>query len=59
MSSNRHERRLLCQGISDPPLTQGRIKEIFAELEAKGEIVRTGEMRPARDGTMQPVYVAK
>ena len=31
---------------------------ILEDLEADGLVVRTGETRPARDGRMEPVYVA-
>jgi hypothetical protein len=32
-------------------------QEIFDELEAAGIVRKNGQMRPDRDGKMQPVYV--
>jgi hypothetical protein len=32
-------------------------QELFDDLEAAGIIEKTGQMRPGRDGKMQPVYV--
>jgi hypothetical protein len=34
-----------------------QVKLAMRFLEAEGEIVRTGEMRPGRDGKPQPVFI--
>ena len=34
-----------------------RIRELFAELERDGVIIKSGEMRPNRKGELEPVYV--
>jgi hypothetical protein len=34
-----------------------RVRELFAEMERDGVIVRTGEMRPNRKGELEPVFM--
>jgi len=39
--------------------SQQYVEQLFEEMERDGEIARTGEMQPDRNGMLQAVYVLR
>jgi hypothetical protein len=52
---NRRDRRRLA---SQQRWSRAEVRAAFQQLAKEGRIVPTGEMRPNRDGELEPVYIA-